>query len=95
MNNSRRIQELKALESQLQEAKYQARKYTVAAEAPVSCGNNEVIPRASDLPVADPHHPKQSYGGNSETPTCTRKGLPIIYRGRRPRSRARTDCHYI
>jgi hypothetical protein len=64
--------ELKALESQLQEVKYQAENDTGAAEAPVSCGKNEALPREMHRPTIDPHYPEQSYGSNSEAPTCTR-----------------------
>jgi FtsZ-binding cell division protein ZapB len=64
--------ELQALESQLQESKEASRDNTGAVEAPVSCGKNEAIPREMHHPAVDPHYPEQSYGSNSEAPTCTR-----------------------
>jgi hypothetical protein len=64
--------ELKALESQLQEAKYQEEDNTGAVEAPVSCGKNEVILGATHCPTTDPHYSEQFHGSNSEAPTCTR-----------------------
>jgi hypothetical protein len=64
--------ELRALESQLQEVKYQAETDTGTVEAPISCGKNEEISRAADHPTTDSRYLEKSYGSNSETPTHTR-----------------------
>jgi hypothetical protein len=45
---------------------------TGTAEAPVSCGKNEALPRETYRPTTNPHYLEQSYGSNSEAPTCTR-----------------------
>jgi phage shock protein A len=86
--------ELRALESQLQEVKYQAEKIQAQLKPLSAVERMKRSHEQMDHPVADPHYPKQSYGDNSETPTSTRQGLSIMYRGRRPRSRARVGCHY-
>jgi hypothetical protein len=46
------------------------------------------------IPKIDPYDPNKSDGSHSMTSTCARQGIPVVYRGREPRSRVRIGCHY-